>query len=90
MVFNQNSGRAASFKSAYGPKYHYEPNLNGLNKTTLFRLGLRTASFGGAAAIAAIFYTSGIPRIQRDILQPIPFFGKFFIKEEVPASDNPF
>lgn len=67
--------------------------------------GIRSASFGAAAGIAVLFYASGIPRIQRDILQvrlelssredeqltrrqPIPFLGKFFIKEEIPASDN--
>ncbi|KAJ6447196.1 glucosyltransferase [Purpureocillium lavendulum] len=50
--------------------------------------GLRTASFGGAGVIAALLYVSGIPRVQRDVLQKIPFVGKYFIKEELPASDN--
>ncbi|GJN69773.1 ubiquinol-cytochrome-c reductase complex subunit (QCR10) domain-containing protein [Purpureocillium lilacinum] len=71
-------------------RYHYQPNFHGMNKTSLFRLGLRTASFGGAGVIAALLYVSGIPRVQRDVLQQIPVVGKYFIKEELPASDNPF
>ncbi|KAJ0376714.1 hypothetical protein COL26b_004984 [Colletotrichum chrysophilum] len=51
--------------------------------------GVRAGGFGAAAGIAALFYTSGIPRIQKDILQKIPILGNQFVKEVHPA-DNPF
>ncbi|KAM4060500.1 ubiquinol-cytochrome-c reductase complex subunit (QCR10) domain-containing protein [Hirsutella rhossiliensis] len=82
--------RAAEFRSAYGPKYQFQPNLNGMNKTALTRLGFRTAFFGGAAGVAALLFVSGIPRVRQDVLQKLPFVGNLFIKEEPPASDNPF
>ncbi|PNY27170.1 Uncharacterized protein TCAP_02907 [Tolypocladium capitatum] len=82
--------RAAEFKSAYGPKYHYQPNFHGWNGTALFRLGLKTAAFGGAGGIAALLFVSSIPRVKRDILQHIPVVGTLFVKEEVPASDSAF
>ncbi|KAF4509064.1 hypothetical protein G6O67_005370 [Ophiocordyceps sinensis] len=82
--------RASEFRSAYGPKYHYQLNLKGMNKTALTRLGFRTALFGGAAGVAALLFVSGIPRVRQDVLQKVPFLGNLFIKEEVPASDNPF
>jgi hypothetical protein len=31
--------------------------------------GIKTGMFGGVALFAVIFYASGIPRIQKDILQ---------------------
>jgi hypothetical protein len=31
--------------------------------------GLKAGAFGGAALVAVLFFGSGIPRIQRDILQ---------------------
>ncbi|KAI0892696.1 ubiquinol-cytochrome-c reductase complex subunit-domain-containing protein [Annulohypoxylon nitens] len=51
--------------------------------------GFKSGAFGGVALFAVIFYASGIPRVQRDILQKIPLVGSYFIKE-IPASDNPF
>ncbi|GAB0133456.1 hypothetical protein EsDP_00001863 [Epichloe bromicola] len=89
MVY-QTPVRAAEFKSAYGPKYTFQPHLNSWNKTTIFRSTLRTASYGGAAVVGLLFYVSGIPRIQEDILQKIPFAGRYFVKEEVNPQDNPF
>ncbi|GKT45429.1 uncharacterized protein ColSpa_05610 [Colletotrichum spaethianum] len=49
--------------------------------------GTRAAGFGAAAGIAALFYTSGIPRIQRDILMKIPVIGQTYVKD-IPPSDN--
>lgn len=48
---------------------------------------MKSASFGAVALFAVIYYASGIPRVQRDILQKIPFIRGYFIKE-IPASDN--
>lgn len=31
--------------------------------------GVRSASFGGAAVVGLLLYVSGIPRVQRDVLQ---------------------
>ncbi|KAI1496955.1 ubiquinol-cytochrome-c reductase complex subunit-domain-containing protein [Biscogniauxia marginata] len=78
-----------TYKSPYGPKYHYQPNVAGWPAKQLARLGVKTGAFGGVALFAVIFYASGIPRVQKDILQKIPFLGNYFIKE-IPASDNPF
>ncbi|KAI0186072.1 ubiquinol-cytochrome-c reductase complex subunit-domain-containing protein [Xylaria flabelliformis] len=92
MVFQSPILRAAqypSYKSPYGPKYHYQPNVAGWTSKQLTRLGMTSGAFGGVALFAVIFFASGIPRVQRDILQKIPFIGNYYIKE-VPASDNPF
>ncbi|KAI0132873.1 ubiquinol-cytochrome-c reductase complex subunit-domain-containing protein [Xylariales sp. AK1849] len=51
--------------------------------------GFKAGAFGGVALFAVIFYASGIPRVQRDILQKVPGLSSFFVKD-VPASDNPF
>ncbi|UNI13273.1 hypothetical protein JDV02_000030 [Purpureocillium takamizusanense] len=85
-----NTARGAAELTEPSIRYHFQPNFHGMNKTSAFRLGLRTASFGGAGVIAALLYVSGIPRVQRDILQQIPVVGKYFIPAEIPASDNPF
>ncbi|RYC53800.1 hypothetical protein CHU98_g12408 [Xylaria longipes] len=51
--------------------------------------GVKLGGFGGVALFAVIFFASGIPKVQRDILQKIPVIGDHYIKE-IPASDNPF
>ncbi|KAG5928415.1 hypothetical protein E4U42_000711 [Claviceps africana] len=89
MVF-QTPVRAAEFKSAYGPKYTFQPNLKGWNKTTMYRAALRSAPFGGAAVVGLLFYVSGIPRVKEDILQNIPVVGRYFVKQEIHPQDNPF
>ncbi|KAJ3489846.1 hypothetical protein NLG97_g5911 [Lecanicillium saksenae] len=81
--------RRAEFKSAYGPKYQYQPNFNGWSGQTMFRTAFRLGLFGGAAAVGAILFTSGIPRIQTDILNKIPGMAKFY-KKEIHPQDNPF
>ncbi|KAI1328355.1 ubiquinol-cytochrome-c reductase complex subunit-domain-containing protein [Xylariaceae sp. FL0255] len=78
-----------SYKSAYGPKYHYQPNVAGITLKQATGLGFKAGAFGAVALFTVIFFASGIPRIQKDILQKVPFVGSYFIKE-VPASDNPF
>ncbi|PHH92253.1 hypothetical protein CDD83_8178 [Cordyceps sp. RAO-2017] len=82
--------RAAEFRSSYGPKYHFQPNLHGWNQTAITRLGFRTALFGGAGGLAALFFVSGIPRVREDVLQHLPFVGSLFVKEPVDPADNPF
>ncbi|GKT93507.1 putative null [Colletotrichum tofieldiae] len=52
--------------------------------------GTRAAGFGAAAGIAALFYTSGIPRIQRDILMKIPVIGQTYVKEIPPPTTYVF
>ncbi|KAI1141997.1 ubiquinol-cytochrome-c reductase complex subunit-domain-containing protein [Hypoxylon sp. FL0543] len=87
------TGRYPAYKSPYGPKrttrYHYQPNIAGWTFKQLGRLGFTAGAFGGVGLFAVIYYASGIPRVQRDILQKIPFVGGYFVKE-IPASDNPF
>ncbi|CAG9980473.1 unnamed protein product [Clonostachys byssicola] len=53
----------------------------------LFDSGAKSAAFGGAAGVAVLLYVSGIPRVKTDILQKVPFLGKYFITEVHPA-DN--
>ncbi|KAI5926186.1 ubiquinol-cytochrome-c reductase complex subunit-domain-containing protein [Camillea tinctor] len=78
-----------TYKSPYGPKYHYQPNVAGWTMKQFAGLGIKSGAFGGVALFAVIFYASGIPRVQKDILQKVPFIGSYFINE-IPASDNPF
>ncbi|KJZ79958.1 hypothetical protein HIM_00672 [Hirsutella minnesotensis 3608] len=89
-MVSQTPFRAAEYRSAYGPKYQFQPNYHGWNKVSFTRMGFRTALFGGAAGVIAIYFVSGVPRVRQDILQKVPFVGHMFVKEEVPASDNPF
>ncbi|KAI1373960.1 ubiquinol-cytochrome-c reductase complex subunit-domain-containing protein [Hypoxylon crocopeplum] len=91
MVYQTPIRRAnyPAYKSPYGPKYHYQPNIAGWTIKQAMGLGLKTGAFGGVALFAVIYYASGMPRVQRDILQKIPFIGGYFVKE-IPASDNPF
>ncbi|KAK4155847.1 ubiquinol-cytochrome-c reductase complex subunit-domain-containing protein [Chaetomidium leptoderma] len=94
MVFATPSLRAQAFpapayKSPYGPKYFYQSHVAGITTKTLFRTGIKSGMFGGVALFGVIFFASGIPKLQEDILQKIPFIGHRFIKE-IPASDNPF
>ncbi|KAI0006242.1 ubiquinol-cytochrome-c reductase complex subunit-domain-containing protein [Xylariaceae sp. FL0662B] len=93
MVFQTPIRRAAqysSYKSPYGPKYHYQPNIAGFTMRQMAGFTFKTGAFGGVALFAVIYYASGIPRVQQDVLQNIPLIGGWFVKEPVPASDNPF
>ncbi|SPQ25322.1 42cf2dc4-5749-48d2-be97-27b0c339ad38 [Thermothielavioides terrestris] len=77
------------YKSPYGPKYFYQPHVAGITTKTFVTTGFKAGLFGGVGLFALIFFGSGIPRIQKDILQKIPFVGHHFVRE-IPASDNPF
>ncbi|OHF00480.1 hypothetical protein CORC01_04230 [Colletotrichum orchidophilum] len=79
-----------AYHSKFGPKYKTIPNFGGWTIPSAIKFATRAGGFGAAAGIAALFYTSGIPRIQNDILIKIPIIGSKFAKEELPASDNPF
>ncbi|KAF9773158.1 glucosyltransferase [Fusarium sp. DS 682] len=79
----------AEFKSNYGPKYQPQPNIAGITPEAAFRLGPRLAMYSVPAAIGVLLFANGIPRVQRDILQKIPFLGNYFRKEIHPA-DNRF
>ncbi|OAA66546.1 Cytochrome b-c1 complex, subunit 10 [Niveomyces insectorum RCEF 264] len=79
----------SEYRSQYGPKYQNQTNFRGITGKALFRFGRQTAPLGVAAAIGVLFYASGIPRVQRDILQKIPVIGGYFVKEVNPA-DSPF
>ncbi|RBR21547.1 uncharacterized protein FIESC28_04815 [Fusarium coffeatum] len=96
--------RMAEFKSNYGPKYHAQPNLAGYTPQAAFRMtdqfnprtnadriisASRLAMYGAPAAVGVLLFANGIPRVQRDVLQKIPFVGRYFHKEVHPA-DNPF
>ncbi|KAK5661221.1 hypothetical protein OQA88_11113 [Cercophora sp. LCS_1] len=79
----------AAYKTPYGPKYHYQPQFAGITSKTLFRYGVTSGAFGGVALFAVIFFASGIPRVQDDILKRFPGFAKLYDRS-VPASDSPF
>ncbi|KAK4134672.1 hypothetical protein BT67DRAFT_339580, partial [Trichocladium antarcticum] len=76
-----------AYKSPYGPKYFYQTQVAGITARTLVNAGVKAGMFGGVALFAVIFYASGIPRIQEDILMKIPFLSKQYVKEIHPA-DN--
>jgi ubiquinol-cytochrome c reductase subunit 10 len=78
-----------TYKSQYGPKYHYQPQVAGITSKSLFRFGVKAAGFGGVALFTVIFFASGIPRIQDDILKKFPGMARYYDRS-VPASDSPF
>ncbi|KAH8680821.1 ubiquinol-cytochrome-c reductase complex subunit-domain-containing protein [Xylariales sp. PMI_506] len=78
-----------TYKSPYGPKYHFQPNVAGFTAKQFTGLGVKAGAFGGVALFAVIFFASGIPRVQKDILMKFPGLAGFYGKE-IPASDNPF
>ncbi|KAG9504535.1 glucosyltransferase [Fusarium musae] len=80
--------RMSEFKSNYGPKYHPQPNIAGITPQAAFRIGSRLAMYGAPAAVAVLLFANGIPRVQRDVLQKIPFLGNYFRKEIHPADND--
>ncbi|KAK4170469.1 ubiquinol-cytochrome-c reductase complex subunit-domain-containing protein [Cladorrhinum sp. PSN259] len=81
------------YKSPYGPKYHYQPHVAGFTAKSLTRHGINAGFFGGVAFFTLIFLTSGIPKIQSDVLYNIPVLGGVFrnyFEKNIPASDSPF
>ncbi|KAI5463724.1 ubiquinol-cytochrome-c reductase complex subunit-domain-containing protein [Mariannaea sp. PMI_226] len=88
-MVSQTPFRSAQFKSAFGPKYQNQPHFLGFTGQSAFRIASRLAMYGAPAAIGVLLFASGIPRVQRDILQNIPFVAGFFQKKIHPA-DNPF
>ncbi|KAM0082829.1 glucosyltransferase [Fusarium odoratissimum] len=80
--------RMSEFKSNYGPKYHPQPNVAGITPQSAFRIGSRLAMYGAPAAVAVLLFANGIPRVQRDVLQKIPFLGNYFRKEIHPADND--
>ncbi|EGU81907.1 hypothetical protein FOXB_07565 [Fusarium oxysporum f. sp. conglutinans Fo5176] len=80
--------RMSEFKSNYGPKYHPQPNVAGITPQSAFRIGSRLAMYGAPAAVAVLLFANGIPRVQRDVLQKIPFLGNYFRKEIHPADNS--
>ncbi|KAI7283907.1 hypothetical protein KC345_g2654 [Hortaea werneckii] len=78
-----------SFKSSYGPDYKIGYHVGGLSRAKApFYLTL-AGGFGGVAGIFALFFFNGIPKVQQDILQKVPYVGDFF-KHEIAPEDNPF
>ncbi|KAJ0118890.1 hypothetical protein J7T55_013146 [Diaporthe amygdali] len=75
------------YRSPYGPKYGFQPHVAGVTGKQFITFGTKAAGLGGVALFAVIFYASGIPRVQRDILQRVPFLGSYFINE-IPPEDN--
>ncbi|KAK0744085.1 ubiquinol-cytochrome-c reductase complex subunit-domain-containing protein [Schizothecium vesticola] len=80
-----------TYKSPYGPKYHNQPHFGGITSKSLFRVAPTLAGFGGVALFTVIFYASGIPRLQDDVLKRIPILRNASAYDRsVPASDSPF
>ncbi|KAK7741764.1 hypothetical protein SLS53_004828 [Cytospora paraplurivora] len=75
------------YRSPYGPKYAYQPHVAGITSKTLLNVGIKSAGLGGVALFAVIFYASGIPKVQRDVLQKVPFIGSYFVNVVAPE-DN--
>ncbi|KAH6895660.1 ubiquinol-cytochrome-c reductase complex subunit-domain-containing protein [Thelonectria olida] len=88
-MVSQTPFRAAQFKSSFGPNYSSQPHFLGFTAQSAFRVSTRLAFYGAPAVVGVLLFASGIPRVQRDVLQKIPFIDGFFRKEIHPA-DNPF
>ncbi|EMC96305.1 hypothetical protein BAUCODRAFT_156498 [Baudoinia panamericana UAMH 10762] len=78
-----------SFKSQFGPEYKIGWHAYGLNMTQATRYMSLAAGMGISLGIFGIFFLDAVPRVQRDILQKLPFIGSYFV-HEVPPEDNPF
>ncbi|KAH9832733.1 ubiquinol cytochrome c reductase 85 kDa subunit [Teratosphaeria destructans] len=78
-----------SYKSRFGPQYKVGMHFSGVNASTLAWYGSLAAGMGVSAGIFALYFFSGVPRVQKDILQKLPIIGKQFV-HEVPPEDNPF
>ncbi|POS77073.1 hypothetical protein DHEL01_v204534 [Diaporthe helianthi] len=68
-------------------RYGFQPHVAGVTGKQAITLGTKAAGLGGVALFAVIFYASGIPRVQRDVLQRVPFLGSYFVNE-IPPEDN--
>ncbi|KAJ9137306.1 hypothetical protein NKR23_g9275 [Pleurostoma richardsiae] len=77
------------YKSPYAPKYQFQPHLFGFTPKSAFGLTVRTGAYGAVALFAVIYYASGIPRVQKDVLQRVPLLRDYFTHEIAPE-DNPF
>ncbi|KXX78404.1 hypothetical protein MMYC01_205878 [Madurella mycetomatis] len=52
-----------------GCRYFYQSHVAGITSQTAIRTGVKTGFYGGVALFTVIFLGSGIPRLQKDILQ---------------------
>ncbi|KAI5777819.1 ubiquinol-cytochrome-c reductase complex subunit-domain-containing protein [Geopyxis carbonaria] len=80
----------AAYRSPYGPKFRPQLHIQGYPLRSLVPLAVGTAAFGGVAVGALLFFGSGIPRVQNDVLKKLPVIGGYWEGRELPASDNPF
>ncbi|KJX94011.1 hypothetical protein TI39_contig4227g00006 [Zymoseptoria brevis] len=78
-----------TFRSKYGPQYKIPYTFYGITTQHILRVGQLAGGFGLAAGIFAIYFFDGIPKVQRDILDKVPFIRSFYNKE-IPPEDNPF
>jgi len=78
-----------TYKSPFGPKYKTAWNFHGLTVGRMAQFGVTLGAFGGVAGFFALFFFSEIPRVRKDIMQKIPLFGDYWVKE-IPPEDNPF
>ncbi|KAG9777181.1 hypothetical protein ABEF95_007124 [Exophiala dermatitidis] len=78
-----------TYVSPYGPKTKHVPNIMGLTPGKIFRYGAIASGYGVAAGVFVLFFFGDIPRVRKDILQKLPVFGDYFVRE-IPPEDNPF
>src|SRR4051794_11206691 len=65
-------------------RFKPQPHFNGWTIASAGRLGMTLAAFGGVAGFAALCFAEGMRRVRRDILQKIPGFGSYWIREIPP------
>lgn len=65
------------------------PNIMGLTPGKIFRYSAIASGYGVAAGVFVLFFFGDIPRVRKDILQKLPVFGDYFVRE-IPPEDNPF
>jgi ubiquinol-cytochrome c reductase subunit 10 len=82
-------GHPFSASSKFGPRIYHQTNVAGFSPQQLVKLGFRLSGFGASALVGVIFFASGIPRLQDDVLKKIPGLAGVYEKVIHPA-DNPF
>ncbi|EHK50357.1 uncharacterized protein TrAtP1_007435 [Trichoderma atroviride] len=89
-MVSQTPFRAAEFKSAFGPKYAFQPNFKGISVQSATRYGFRSATIGAGLGMALVLFASSLPRFRADVLSKIPIIGSTWEKKEIHPADNPF
>jgi len=77
------------FQSPHGPQIKVQPHVGFVTPEKMLRWSPSLMLWGGAAAVAALLFTEGIPRVRRDILERLPAVGEYWDRP-IDPHDSPF